>query len=93
MKVLISLWEVEAVRIYVLHSLGDLDIDPASESCHMVIFGHSHVPSLTEKDGVLFLNPGSAGPRRFKLPISIALAAVSGSQIKVDIIKLDSPGE
>src|SRR6185437_6185301 len=60
-------------RIYVLHSLDDLDIDPAAAGFHIVISGHSHKPERTTRDGVIYLNPGSAGPRRFSLPISLAL--------------------
>jgi uncharacterized protein len=81
--------KVEAIRIYVLHILSDLSIDPAAESYQMVISGHSHMPSITGKNGVVFLNPGSAGPRRFRLPVSIALASISGSEIKARIVRLD----
>ncbi len=60
------------VSIYVIHDLSQMDIDPQAAGVRIVISGHSHVPVLQETNGVLYLNPGSAGPRRFRLPISIA---------------------
>jgi uncharacterized protein len=64
--------EVEDVLLYVLHDLGQLDLDPAAAGFHAVICGHSHDPRVSEARGVVYLNPGSAGPRRFTLPISLA---------------------
>ena len=58
--------------IYVLHDIEQLDLDPASAGFHVVVSGHSHKPSRTERGGVLYINPGSAGPRRFKLPLTVA---------------------
>jgi hypothetical protein len=83
--------EVEAgsVRIYVTHIFEDLNIDPAAESVQMIITGHSHVPSIREQNGVVYLNPGSAGPRRFNLPISVARVEVSGIHIDARIIRLE----
>jgi putative phosphoesterase len=74
---LATLPETEAVELggklfYLVHSVHDLDIDPSAAGVSVVVSGHSHQPSITEKGGVLYLNPGSAGPRRFKLPISLA---------------------
>jgi uncharacterized protein len=60
------------VRIYMLHILNDLDINPAALGINIVVNGHSHEPSQTEKDGVVYINPGSAGPRRFQLPVTVA---------------------
>jgi uncharacterized protein len=57
---------------YILHDIADLDIDPASAGIHAVISGHSHRPAITWDDGVLYLNPGSAGPKRFSLPVTVA---------------------
>jgi putative phosphoesterase len=57
---------------YLIHDLGDLDIDPAAADIDMVVSGHSHVPKIEMRQGVVYLNPGSAGPRRFRLPITIA---------------------
>jgi len=61
-----------AVSIYLLHDVHDLDLDPRAAGLAAVVSGHSHRPSITEKDGVLFVNPGSAGPRRFTLPVAVA---------------------
>ena len=58
-------------RIYVIHDVHDLRIDPAAEGFHMVVSGHSHKSSSAEKNGVLYLNPGAAGPRRFRLPVTV----------------------
>jgi uncharacterized protein len=58
--------------IYVLHDVQELDLDPAAAGIHIVVSGHSHQPGRTEKSGVLYINPGSAGPRRFKLPVTVA---------------------
>jgi predicted phosphodiesterase len=64
--------EAAGVRIYVLHNLHELDVDPAAAGYRIVVSGHSHRPARTEKTGVLYINPGAAGPRRFQLPITIA---------------------
>ena len=64
--------EIGGVSLYVLHDLHELDLDPRAAGFAAVIAGHSHQPRMEERDGVLYLNPGSAGPRRFKLPISLA---------------------
>jgi uncharacterized protein len=64
--------ETQAATIYILHDVHALDLDPAAAGFHIVVSGHSHKPSRTEKDGVLFINPGSAGPRRFNLPVTVA---------------------
>jgi uncharacterized protein len=63
---------VGAATIYVLHDLAALDLKPHAHGIHVVVYGHSHKPLVTERDGVLFVNPGSAGPRRFRLPITAA---------------------
>jgi hypothetical protein len=76
------------VNLYLLHDLHDLDFDPQVAGFAAVISGHSHQPRIDEKDGVLYLNPGSAGPRRFKLPISIARLTVSGASLRAEIIPL-----
>jgi putative phosphoesterase len=64
--------DVEGQTLYVLHDLNELDLDPAAAGFRVVISGHTHDPKVTENRGVVYLNPGSAGPRRFKLPISLA---------------------
>ncbi len=80
--------EVEGYKLYVLHRIEDLDIDPAAAGMGAVICGHSHVPSQQIKNGVLFLNPGSAGPRRFHLPVSLALLRVNRSGLEVEPVIL-----
>lgn len=64
--------EARSALIYVLHDIQELDLDPAAAGFNIVVSGHSHKPSHTERSGVMYLNPGSAGPRRFQLPITVA---------------------
>jgi len=64
--------EVGGVRVYMLHILDDLEIDPAAADIDVVVYGHTHRPKVEEKDGVLYVNPGSCGPRRFDLPVTVA---------------------
>lgn len=83
----------EAVRVaemdlYVLHDVNELDLDPRAAGFHAVISGHSHQPRIEHRNGVLFLNPGSAGPRRFALPVSVARLHVSNGKLDAQIIKL-----
>lgn len=80
--------EVGSVTIYMLHILQDLNIDPAAGGFHIVVSGHSHKPSQTEKEGVLYVNPGSAGPRRFQLPVTLARLDLSARPWKVEFIDL-----
>lgn len=81
---------VEAHRalIYVLHDVHALDLNPTTAGFRMVISGHSHKPSLTEKDRVIYLNPGSAGPKRFSLPTTIATIDLNPEPCKIDFIDL-----
>ncbi|UCJ17474.1 metallophosphatase family protein [Pseudomonas sp. MM211] len=78
-----------AVSLYLLHDLKQLDIDPKAKGIDVVIAGHSHKPLHEERDGVLYLNPGSAGPRRFKLPISVALLHIDGDAVRFELITLE----
>jgi putative phosphoesterase len=80
--------EVGGILIYVLHELFTLDLDPAAAGFAAVIFGHSHSPHMERKDGVLYLNPGSAGPRRFTLPVSLALAQIQNHHFIPKFIEL-----
>jgi uncharacterized protein len=80
--------EVGRRLFHVLHDISDLDLDPAAVGYAAVVYGHSHKPSIDMRDGVLFLNPGSAGPRRFKLPVSIARVSVSGQRLQPEIVEL-----
>ena len=72
--------------LYVLHNIDELDLDPAVVGFHVVVSGHSHKPSRSEHSGVLYLNPGSAGPRRFRLPVTIARLDLGSMPWKVDFI-------
>jgi uncharacterized protein len=83
--------EIGDVSLYVLHDLHELGLDPRAAGFAAVIAGHSHQPRLEERDGVLYLNPGSAGPRRFKLPISLARLTVSGPRLAAEFVTLDVP--
>jgi hypothetical protein len=75
-----ELVEVGGVWLYAIHDLAQLDIDPAAAGVAVVVSGHSHRPSVERRDGILFVNPGSAGPRRFSLPISLGeLTVVDGA--------------
>lgn len=82
--------QIGSVRIYMLHDLKGIDLNPAARGFQVVISGHSHRPSIETRDAVLFLNPGSAGPRRFKLPISVARLTVDGSAVNGEIIDLSN---
>lgn len=80
--------EVEDVSIYILHDLERLDLKPEAAGFVTVISGHSHVPKKEIKNGVLYLNPGSAGPGRFRLPVSLGRIVVEGSRLRAEIIEL-----
>jgi putative phosphoesterase len=75
-------------RFFVLHEIAQLDLDPAAAGFAAVVYGHSHVPSIEIRNGVLFLNPGSAGPRRFKLPVTVVRVVVSGRRLAPEIVAL-----
>jgi uncharacterized protein len=75
-------------RLYVLHDIADLDVDPVADGIAAIIAGHSHKPSVLEKDGVLFLNPGSAGPQRFTLPVAVAKLFVGDGAVRAEICTL-----
>ena len=80
--------EMDAATIYVLHDVHALDLDPVAAGFHIIVSGHSHKPTRTEHGGVLFLNPGSAGPRRFDLPVTVARLDMSEPPWKFDVIDL-----
>jgi uncharacterized protein len=79
---------VAGISIYVLHKLQDLDLKPEAADISVVIYGHTHVAKQEEKNGVLYFNPGSAGPRRFRLPITLGRFIVRPGEIEPEIIKL-----
>ncbi|HMG02934.1 MAG TPA: metallophosphoesterase family protein [Edaphobacter sp.] len=78
---------------YLVHSVHDLDLDPVAAEVDVVVSGHSHKPRIERKKGVMYLNPGSAGPRRFSLPVSIALVTVGESGVEARIVELEVSGE
>lgn len=82
--------ELDGVRICVLHDVHELDTDPRAETAEfcVVIAGHSHKPGVVERDGVLFVNPGSAGPRRFTLPVTVGYLLVAGGTARAEIRRL-----
>jgi uncharacterized protein len=80
--------EVGGVALYVLHDVKTLDLDPVAAGFAAVISGHSHRPALAKRQGVLFLNPGSAGPRRFQLPVSVARLIIRGNVIDANLVSL-----
>jgi putative phosphoesterase len=75
-------------RIYVIHDIAELELDPAAAGFQVVVAGHSHRPKEEVRDGVLYLNPGSAGPRRFRLPIAVARLTVSASKLRFELQEL-----
>jgi putative phosphoesterase len=79
---------IEDVVLYVIHDLADLALEPRAAGISVVISGHSHKPSVTVRGGVLFVNPGSAGPRRFKLPIALGELAIQGGEISARTVEL-----
>src|SRR6202166_3198903 len=82
--------ETDPASIYVLHDVHALDLDPVAAGFHILVSGHSHKPSRTEHGGVLFLNPGSASPRRFDLPVTVAHLQLDRNPWKFEVIDLGS---
>ncbi|KIF83198.1 metallophosphoesterase family protein [Noviherbaspirillum autotrophicum] len=84
-----ALIEIDGMKLYVLHDLHELDIDPKAAGVKAVITGHSHRPLSKMENGVLYVNPGSAGPRRFRLPISLGFLEIEGGQLRARLQTLD----
>jgi len=80
--------ELGGCVFYLVHAIQDLDIQPAAAGVHAVVYGHSHRAEVKDNNGILYLNPGSAGPRRFDLPITLAHAVVEGGAVRVRIVRL-----
>lgn len=80
--------EVGRTSIYVIHDLSQLDLKPEAAGFKVVIYGHSHVPKAETRDGVLYFNPGSAGPRRFKLPITLGRLHIEGRAVRAEIVTI-----
>jgi putative phosphoesterase len=85
-----ELIRINRVLVFVIHDLSTMDIDPRIEGIRVVVSGHSHKPLVVEREGVLFVNPGSAGPRRFKLPIAMGELTIVGSNVSARIVDLGS---
>jgi hypothetical protein len=81
--------QVGEVFIYVLHYLAELDLDPVAAGFQVVVSGHSHKPLVETRDGVLYINPGSSGPRRFKLPVSVAELMIVGTSVQARLVELE----
>lgn len=80
--------ELAGFTFYLLHDLKELDLDPVAAGIGIVVSGHSHQPSIDRRKGVLSFNPGSAGPRRFSLPVSLAMVEISGGAARAEIVHL-----
>lgn len=88
-----NLRQTEAVElgghvIYVLHDVSRLDIEPSSAHIRVIIHGHSHRPAIQEHDGIMYINPGSSGPRRFRLPVTVAVLNIKGKKLNAGIVDL-----
>jgi putative phosphoesterase len=84
--------EVEGVSVYMLHILAELDLKPEAAGFGVVVYGHSHVPKSEVKNGILYFNPGSAGPRRFKLPVTVGKLILEGGRVRAEIVGLKVSG-
>lgn len=82
--------ELAGKLIYIIHDLNALDLNPQAAGFAAVISGHSHQPRLETKNGVLYFNPGSAGPRRFKLPVSLGRLKIQGAAIQAEILEIQT---
>ena len=80
--------EADGVSIYLLHDLGQLDLKPEAAGFRVVVYGHSHQPKIAEKNGLLYFNPGSAGPRRFHLPVSVGRLLVEAGKGRAELVEL-----
>ncbi|MFO7713362.1 metallophosphoesterase family protein [Desulfosarcina sp.] len=81
--------QIEGVFFYILHDLHHLDLEPSAAGIHVVVSGHIHQPDIFEKDGVIYLNPGSAGQRRYDYPVSVAIVRVENGGAFPQIVKID----
>jgi putative phosphoesterase len=84
--------EVKGAAIYILHNLAELDLKPEAAGFGVVVYGHSHVAKQETKNGVLYFNPGSAGPRRFRLPVTIGRLKVQGGGVSGEIVEIVPEG-
>jgi uncharacterized protein len=89
---LTNVLEADGISIYVLHNLQDLDLKPEAAGFGVVVYGHSHVAKQETKNGVLYFNPGSAGPRRFRLPVTIGRLKVEDGKVSGEIVEIVPEG-
>jgi|SRR5580704_3490320 len=83
-----EVFEIEGISTYVLHILDELDLKPEAAGFEVVVYGHSHKPSSEIKNGVLYFNPGSAGPRRFKLPVTVGRLVIDDGKVRGEIVEI-----
>ncbi|MFI5102159.1 MAG: metallophosphoesterase family protein [Terriglobales bacterium] len=81
--------EAGGISIYMLHDLGQLDLKVKAAAFRVVVYGHSHQPKIEEKNGVLYFNPGSAGPRRFNLPVSVGRLTIEAGEVRAELVELE----
>ena len=81
--------EIQGIFFYILHDLYELDVDPSAAGIHVVVNGHTHQPKIFKKNGVIFLNPGSAGQRRFNYPLSVAIVSIESGAVIPRIVEID----
>jgi putative phosphoesterase len=81
--------EVGSVSIYILHDRSRLDLKPEAAGFRVVVYGHSHQPKIEERNGVLYFNPGSAGPRRFSFPVSVGKLTIGAGKVQAELVELD----
>jgi uncharacterized protein len=84
-----ELFRVGDAFVYAIHDLAAIDIEPRAAGVQVVVSGHSHTPSVRHREGVLYVNPGSAGPRRFKLPISVGELTIEGASVTVRTVEIE----
>ena len=80
--------EAGGISIYILHSVADLDLKPEAAGFAAIVSGHSHIPKQEVRNGVLYFNPGSAGPRRFKLPVNVGRLVIEGGKVRGEIMRI-----
>ena len=85
---LTEILEINGISIYMLQDLAQLDLKPQTAGFRVVVYGHSHKPNIEEKNGALYFNPGSAGPRRFSLPVSVGRLLIDEGNVRAELIEL-----
>ncbi len=84
-----AIFKTACVSIYIIHDIGNLDLDPLKAGFNAVVYGHTHIAAIHNRYGSLFINPGSAGPRRFSLPVTVGKLSISGDKLEASIINLN----